>query len=305
MSIKTVSIIGLGALGLLFGEKMASQLPPGAFRAILSPERKQRYERDGLFVNGRPCNFSYILPGEDLPVADLVLFAVKYPQLAGAIKEAHSQVGENTMILSLLNGIQSEEDLAQAFGREKVLYCVAQGMDAVKTGNRLEYTRPGKLCLGEDNNVISPRLEGLCRFFSACGIDWEIPKDIHKHLWSKFMFNVGVNQVSALFRGDYGMMQQEGVPRQVMLDAMKEVLPIAQKKGISLKEEDIGYWMEVLASLSPGGKTSMAQDVDARRLSELDCFSGTVLALGRETGCPCPVNERIYRAISDLEASYS
>ena len=304
MSIQTVSIIGMGALGVLFGQKMAQHMPKSAIRFIASPERIARYQKEGVYCNGEACDFRYIAPNEAVEPADLLIFAVKYTALPQAIEEARSQVGEKTAILSLLNGIQSEEDLTEAYGEKKVLYCVAQGMDAVKVGNRLTYSHAGKLCFGEKDSQKTERVHAIAGFFDSVGIDYVIPMDMKKALWNKFMLNTGLNQVSAIMHTGYGGIQREGAAREKTLAAMREVMAIAQKKGIALDERDIAVWMDLVATFDPEGKPSMQQDFDAKRPSEVELFSGTAIRLGREVGIPTPVNEDIYREVQAIEASY-
>lgn len=134
--IKTVSLIGLGALGLLFSESFASAALPGGFRVIADASRQVRYRKEGLYNNDKALSFKMLLPDESCEPADLLIFAVKYGQLPQAIADAKLHVGEQTVILSLLNGISSEEDIRAVYG-DKVLGCTVQGMDATKEDNRL------------------------------------------------------------------------------------------------------------------------------------------------------------------------
>ena len=92
--------------------------------------RRERYERDGIFVNGARAYFSYVTPEEARPV-DLIIIATKNAHLPAVIEEIRPAVGEHTMILSLLNGIQSESDLAAAFGAGHVLYGFIVGLSAI------------------------------------------------------------------------------------------------------------------------------------------------------------------------------
>jgi len=127
---------------------------------------------------------------------------------------------------------------------------------------------------------------------------------MYKKLWSKFMLNVGVNQTVAVYGSNYGDIQREGPAREMMIAAMREVITLAEKEGIMLTEDDITYWLHVLSKLSPEGKPSMAQDVEAKRLSEVDLFAGTVLELGKKHGIPTPVNKELYERIKEIESQY-
>lgn len=86
-----------------------------------------------------------------------------------------------------------------------------------------------------------------------------------------------------------------------MISASREVIAIAQKADINLTENDINNYLKVIATLSPEGKTSMFQDVEAGRKTEVEIFSGTVIELGRKYGVPTPVNDVLFRIIRAIE----
>ncbi|MBP3040325.1 ketopantoate reductase family protein [Bacillaceae bacterium Marseille-Q3522] len=305
MEIKTVSIIGLGALGILFGHHLGKRMPREDLRIIADEDRIKRYQREGVYSNGEPCDFYYVTPEEKSEPADLLIFAVKFNSLKKAIQAARHHVGENTIILSALNGISSEAMIGEAFGMEKILYCVAQGMDALKVGNQLTYDHMGMLCFGErEPGYISEKAKRVAAFFEKTDFPYEIDPNMIKRQWGKFMLNVGVNQTVAVHRGNFADIQKQGKPREMMIAAMKEVMILSQKEGIGLTEKDLHYWLEVVDALGPQGKPSMAQDVDAKRYSEVDLFAGTIVELGKKHGIPTPVNQELYERIKRIESEY-
>lgn len=304
MQIKTVSLIGLGALGILFGNQMHSRMP-GGLRIIADRARIARYQREGVYCNGQKCDFVYAAPDDPCPKADLLLFAVKFNDLPAAVEAARGHVGPDTVILSLLNGISSEQIIGRAYGEEKVLCCVAQGMDAVKAGNRLTYQHMGMLSFGgRSPGESAERVKAAAEFFGRVGIPYETPDDMQKRMWGKFMLNVGVNQTSAVYGCPYGRLQEEGPARDLMKLAMREALALAPREGVGLAEEDIAYWLRILSTLSPDGKPSMLQDVENKRPTEAALFAGTVLDLGKKHGVPTPVNALFYERIRAMEGAY-
>lgn len=177
-------------------------------------------------------------------------------------------------------------------------------MDAVKVGNRLTYQNAGQLSFGDPKpGATSARVRAVERFFLKAGIPHEVVPDMPKRLWSKFMINVGANQTTAVYRCDYAGVQEGGRYRDTMVAAMREAAVLAEKEGVRLTREDIDYWLGVIDGLSPQGKTSMQQDVEAGRATEVELFSGTILALGRKHNLACPVNQMLYDQITALEKS--
>lgn len=305
MEIKTVSIIGLGALGILIGNHLSSRMPKENLRFIADEERIKKYKKDKVYCNGIPCDFHYVTPNEDCKPADLLIFAVKYSGLQDAIQAVSNQVGENTIILSVLNGITSETTIGQTYGMDKILYCVAQGMDAVKEDNQLNYHNMGILVLGDgEPGIKSDKTIRIEEFFKKMELPYEVDPNMKKRLFSKFMLNVGVNQTVAVYNGNYKTVQEEGAARDIMIAAMKEVMLISEKEGIYLTDKDIMYWLDVLSKLNPEGKPSMAQDLEAKRFSEVELFSGTVIEFGKKHGIPTPINEQLYDRIKNIESTY-
>lgn len=305
MEINTVSIIGLGALGVLFGHHLSRHMPEGDLRIVADTARIEKYKKEQVFCNGELCHFHYVSPEEDCIPADLLIFCVKYQGLADAIEEAKNQVGPNTVIISLLNGISSEEIIGQAFGMDKILYSVAQGMDAVKVGNQLAYQHMGMISFGDRQpGELSESARAVARFFDKTLLPNEVSTDMPHKMWGKLMFNVGVNQTVAVFESDYGGIQKEGPARDTMISAMKEVVKLSEKENINLTQSDLDYWFKVLDGLNPNGKPSMRQDLAAKRKSEVELFAGTVLTLGRKHSLSFPTNQMLYDKIKEMESRF-
>lgn len=306
MEIKTVSVIGLGALGVLFGHHLSRRMPAGDLRVIADLERVDRYRREQVYCNGELCEFHYITPEEDCDPADLLIFSVKFHGLSAAVKAVEKHVGPNTIILSLLNGLGSEEMIGQAYGMDSILYSVAQGMDAVKVGNRLTYQNMGMICFGDrvPGPALSEKAEAVADFFEAVGLPYQVDGNMEKRLWGKFMLNVGVNQAVAVYECEYGGIQREGPARDTMISAMKEVMRLSERERVCLTQGDLDYWLRVLDGLNPQGKPSMRQDLEAGRHSEVELFAGAVLSLGKKHGLPCPTNQLLYDRIQEMERHF-
>lgn len=305
MKIEKVSIIGLGALGIMYAHHLSQKLSKTHLRIIADEHRIQKYKKNGVYCNGERCDFHYLIPEEKVEPADLLIFTVKFDGLQEAIESARGHVGENTIIISALNGIISEVMIGEAYGFDKVLYCVAQGMDAVKVGNQLTYDHKGILVFGDkEPGIISEKTKALSEFFYAVELPHQVDTDMTHRLWGKFMLNVGVNQTVAVYKTNYGGILREGEARETMIAAMREVIQISEKEGVHLSEKDLQYWLDVLSTLSHEGKPSMAQDVDAKRPSEVELFSGTVLKLGKKHGIETPVNKMLYEKIKEIESEY-
>lgn len=302
MTIQNVAIIGLGAMGIMYGHHLSKHMKSDNLIIIADDTRIQRYQKDPLYLNGERCHFHYVSPDHAIGPVDLILFTVKFHHLPQAIQAVQSFVGPETILVSALNGIVSETMIGEHFGMEHVVYAVAQGMDPLRVDHRVTYKHMGTLVIGDPKRgPDAPNIKRLAAFFDQVAFPYAIDPNIQKRMWGKFMLNVGVNQTVAVYRGNFGLVQQDGEARAMMIAAMREVLLLAPKEGIDLSEDDLTYWLAILDTLNPAGKPSLAQDIEAGRPTEVDMFSGTVIALGKKHGVPTPVNEELYRRIKDLE----
>ena len=294
--IERVDIIGLGALGVMYADFFSHALGKGQVRILADSSRIARYRTEGITFNGAPCDFNYCDCAQETIPSQLLIYAVKYGGLRAAIAQTKHLVDENTIVISVLNGIRSEDDLRAAFGKKAVIYCTAQKMAALKEGNRAVCKNPGELAIGITADGSPEKLESLKAFFTAYAFPFSLPADIHLNQWSKLLCNVGVNQTVALYEGTYRTVQAPGDAREMMKAAMRETVAVAQAEQIGLTEQDVINWCEVIDTLDPDSEPSMRQDAKAGRVTEVDLFAGTICALGKKHGIPTPVNDRFLSA---------
>ena len=300
---KKVALIGLGAMGVLYSDLLHRALQDDFF-VIADEKRIGRYEAEGVYCNGQRCQFPYRSAAAAEPV-DLLLVTVKFGGLQAAMAEAAPFVREGTVILSLLNGISSEQLLQQAFPQAHVLYCIAQGMDAVKDGNQASYLHKGLLVLGEGDGRDSEALQAVARLFDRAEIPYAVSDAVRRKLWSKLMLNTGINQVVMVYEGTYATVQQPGEARDLMTAAMREVMQVANAEGIDLNEDDVQGWLQIADGLNPDGMPSMRQDGLAKRYSEVELFSGTIVPLAQQHHIAVPVCTMLYQRIKEIEATYA
>ncbi len=296
-----VYVSGLGAVGCVYAS-MINDTGSASLSVIADEKRISRYRNDGIFINGRNYNFDYIAPDTAAEPADIILIAVKQHNLDESIHAIKNFVDENTIILSLLNGITSEEIIGNIYGMDKILRSFVVGTDAVREGTRVTFKNSGKIVFGADKDSSSDeKVSRVKNLFERAGIGYTIPDDIIREQWWKFMMNVGINQVSAILRAPYGVFHNIKEAQELLKMASMEVLLIAEKKEIKLTTDDIAKHLEIFRTLAPEGKTSMLQDVEAGRKTEVEIFSGAVIEMGIKLGIPTPVNDMLFRMIRTIE----
>ena len=301
-SIEKIAIIGAGALGAAYGG-LLYEMDPKSVCFIASGSRYEKLKRDGVVVNGKRYPIAVVGPEEAAP-ADLLIVAVKHHHLDQAISEMKKAIGPETTVLSVMNGIDSEERIGAVYGTDKVIYGLTLGIDAVREGNSVNYRNQGRIFFGEAKNPgMTDRVRRIHELFERAGIAHVVPPDMIRSLWFKYMVNVGANQVSATLRANYGALRSSAQAGELMDAAMREVIAIARAMNVDLGEKDIGEWYKVLEGLHAEGKTSMFQDVEAGRKTEVEMLAGTVIELGKRFGVATPVNQRLYDELKRIEAA--
>ncbi len=296
--IKSVAILGAGAVGsyLMWG---LSQKRDIELCVVASEERKKRFESNGFVIND--CLYRPVVktPKEAHGV-DLLIVSVKYNALEAALTDIKEIVDDHTIVMSLMNGVDSEEIIAGAIGESKLVYSVIK-VASERNGNSVRFDPQTTIGMvyGEKDGTISERIEALNCLFADTGLHYRSSQVVLTEIWSKFRLNVPNNQVQAMIGCGVGAYRDSEHVRFLQLAVLEEVDAIAKAKGIDFSQSD--------KSSSFGSKVmdrarySTLQDLDAGRHTEVDMFSGAIIRMGKELGIPTPYNEFVYHMIKALE----
>lgn len=301
MKIEKVTLIGLGAMGAFFAPKLYAHLGEN-FRVVADGKRKERLETKGVTINKTKYHFPIVTPSEKENPADLIIVAVKGYALDQAIADIRNQIGDHTLILPVLNGVDSEEKLAEAYGEEHVL-CAYMKVSIVMQDGATNYDPTlGEVHFGEKKNEgISPRVQLVKDLFDACEISYHIDEDMELGIWYKFMCNVGQNLTSALLGIPFGAYRVSGHANYLRRNAMREVIAIAQAQGVGLNDSYIDLQEETIKKIPPHNKPSTLQDLENKKNTEIEMFAGTVVRLGRKYEIDTPMADFFYHGIRVLE----
>lgn len=297
--IKKVILCGLGAIGTIYADKL-EKFDAENLKVLVDEARIERYKTNPIKFNGRQLNFDYILPSQEGFKADLIILATKFAGLKDAIKNIKNFVKEDTVILSLLNGVTSEDIIADVYGKDKMLYSYFIGHSSVRCGNSVTHDDVNTIVFGAENNL-SENVVAVKNFFDKVGINYKIPDDIKRSMWLKFMLNVSANQPTAILRMTFGDMFENTHFMKFAENIMREVQSVAKAEGVLNTETMVEEALKHLKTMTPDGKTSMLQDVEAGRKTEVDMFAGTVIELGKKHGISTPYNKILREMIGIIE----
>lgn len=296
-----IGILGAGAVGsyLILGlnEKFGDDL-----WILASGERANRLKAEGLQINEKKYWLNVKAPSEAAGL-DILFVCLKYSALRTALEGISKAVGKNTLVVSLMNGIDSEEIIGEVIGKEHIIYSLIK-ISSMRNGSDIQFSlpkgrtgiylgMPGKKAI-EEKNVMK-----VAQVFDDTPIVLHLSDDILHDIWDKFGLNVCRNLPQAILNVGAGAYDDSEYVDDLKKKLRHEVVMVAKAKGIVISEEMVpGYYEQ-------NQRYSTLQDLDAKRETEIEMFSGSLIRIGKEMGIPCPYNEVIYDLIKALEEKNS
>lgn len=297
MEIKTVAILGAGAIGCYFISGLADELGEDLW-VVAEGERAERLEREGVIVNGRRFDLNVRAPREARGV-DLLIVALKYGALRPALSDIEAAVNAHTIVLSPMNGVDSEQVIEERIGEGRVVYSLMK-MSARRVGNEVVFDPAiaQGIYLGEADGRPSERIDALQRLFAGTPVVCHASDDIQRDIWQKFALNISRNLPQAIVNCGFGAYTASEHVAYLGQKLRDEVVAVAAAKGIDIDGQNA---VGTNSPLPPDARFSTLQDLDAKRPTEIDMFSGVVVRMGEELGVPTPYNDFAYHAIKALE----
>ena len=295
MKIQNVALIGAGAVGGYFiwglnGKKDIN------FSIIAEGERKERLEQ-GLVINGEKYTPQVLTPKE-AGVVDLIMIAIKQDALAEIAEDIKPMVGADTMVMSLLNGVSSEEIIGKSIGMEHMLYSIMR-IASMRDGNSItfypEITKG--LFVGEKGcSERTDRIIALEELFKGTRVRCNFVSDIINEMWVKYAGNVSQNLPQAILGIGYGAYSDSEHVNFVANCLWGEVAKVAAAKGVIIPGE-----LVLFGGSMPHARFSTLQDLDAGRRTEIEIFAGDMIRMGKECEIEVPYCECVYHMIKALE----
>ncbi|MCH5274654.1 MAG: ketopantoate reductase family protein [Lachnospiraceae bacterium] len=299
MKFKTVAILGAGAVGAYFIWGLSEKLDENLW-IVADGERKARLEKEGILINGKRYPLHVRTPKE-AHGADLLLISTKYGALQSILEDVDTVVDEHTVVMSLLNGVDSEEIIGARIGMEHMVYSMMK-IASERKGSSIVFDAPSTLGVyfGEaGRSTPSERMLAIEELFRDTGIHSHMCEDIIRDIWYKYAFNVSRNQPQAMVSCGVGAYEDSEHMAYLCRKLQEEVVAVAAAKGIDISsmESDVGKG----SPSNKGARYSTLQDLDAKRHTEVDMFAGAMVRMGKELSIPTPYNDFTYHSIKALE----
>jgi 2-dehydropantoate 2-reductase len=231
-------------------------------------------------------------------VADVVLFAVKLWDTEAAAEKLRPVVGPESAIIPFQNGVESIARLRKVFPEKAVLGGSAYIATRVKAPGVIEHT--GEMSRLQFGPVLASQKEKAEAFLAACReakINAEIPDDIVRANWEKFVFLVAVSSATAVARAPLGVVRSDPDLRWLFEQAMRETWRLGRARGVALADDFVEARMKFADGLHAGMKASLAHDLENRGRLEAPWLCGAVARMSEEAGLDAPVNRAVYAAL--------
>jgi 2-dehydropantoate 2-reductase len=300
-----VVVFGTGGAGGYFGGQLAHAGEDVTF--IARGEHLRAIRSQGLHIE-TPAGEMVIQPAQatDAPArlrnVDVVLVGVKAWQVTEAAAALRSMVEPNTYVVPLQNGVEAPSQLAAVLGAKHVLgglcgtFSMMTGPGRIRNIGGTSYIKFGEL-----DNQPSQRTGHLHRAFERAGVKVEVPPDIHKALWDKFLLVVSFGGIGSVTRAPIGVIRTMPETRRLLERCMEEVLAVARKRHVALADTVVADTMALIDSLPASATTSLQRDIAEGKPSELEAWNGAVVRLAREVAVATPVHEFVYHSLLPLD----
>lgn len=309
-----VSVVGAGALGSLIGGLLAEA---GASVALVNPRRKEHIDAindKGLTITDhsgeRTIKCQATTDFDKVGVVDLLILCAKAPQTEAAMKSSLPMIAEKTIVISLQNGIGCEEVMGEIIGAEKVI-----GALTMQGG---EYHGPGKIYhvddlptyMGELDQQETERVKKLADIFNSAGMETIVCPDIRQYIWSKVLFCLALDPMSAICRFKIGELFDVELVKEVLFEAVQEGVEVALAEGIQIDAEAIAWVKEQVieagaTARSDSPLSGVQVDILRQRKTDVDFKTGAIVRFGKKHGIPTPINKTLWAAIKGLERNFT
>jgi 2-dehydropantoate 2-reductase len=287
-----IVVMGTGGTGGYFGAKLARAgedvtfVARGAHReAIQAQGLRVRSAIEGEWVVRAPA----VERLEGLPPVDIVLFCVKSFDTEGAAEIVRPALGPDTGVVSVQNGVDNEEVLAERLGAQHVLGGVARVFSTIEAPGVIAHTLLGQLEFGEMDGTESARARAFLAACHGAGIAAELSRRIRAALWEKYVFLTTHSAMTALTRRPAGVLREVAETRRMYRLLLEEMAALARAEKAGLDEPIVAPVMKALDSLGPGALTSLYHDLIHGKRLEIESLQGHAVRLGERHGIPTPM----------------
>jgi 2-dehydropantoate 2-reductase len=301
-----ITIVGAGAMGSLFGALLAES---GHEVQLLDvwQEHVEAVNKKGLSVEREGKIRSVVLKAardlRGIGKADLVIVFVKSSQTEKAAKTARAVLREDGWVLTLQNGMGNAEAIARVVPASRVLAgTTSHGATMVGPG-MIRHAGVGPTVIGAWTGEEPAGAQKMAECFNRAGIETTVADDVRSLIWNKLVVNVGINAITALTGIRNGQLLELESTRWISQTAVEEAVAVARKLGVCVGDDAVSHVFQI-AEATAANRSSMGQDVDHKRRTEIGAINGYVVREAEKLGLAVPVNRTLSGLVETMQEHY-
>ena len=298
---KQILMVGAGSVGGFFGAHLAKNNPNVSF--LLRPKTLAAVKQNGLTIRSAKGSFTVHPPAasdpRDLPKPDLIILSIKVYDLDDVLNQIEPVLTDQTVILTLQNGVDTEDRIVARFQRDCVVGGVAFIYSKIAAPGVIDHYKKGAVAIGEMMGHHSPRLLAIADLFKQAGIPCQLTDDVRRSKWEKMCWNCVFNPLTVMIDDKVAKALDHPEMLRVIQQIVGEVMAVAAATKVPLADdmaEKVVRWTQEIRDIH----TSMYDDWKAGRPTEIDFLNGYVAKVGREFGIPTPVNDLLTAVIKTV-----
>ncbi len=299
-----ILVLGAGGVGGYFGGCLVEKGEDVTF--LVRSKRKQQLEEKGLVIRSTNGDFSFqpklVTKGDVVSPFDVILLSTKAYHLKEAIIDLKPFVGDNTMIIPLLNGIAHLSHLQQEFGEEKVM----GGLCFIETtlndeGEVVQTSAADRLVFGEIKHPDSARAKKIAKVLTGTKASFVLSEHILRDMWHKYLFITVMSGVTTLMHAPIGPIRESDGGRDFIRSLFEEAAQIMRRFGAPIQENIVEEHMKTIDKISYDMKSSMQRDMEKGSFIEGEHLQGYLLKLAKQFCIDAPLLKVIYQNLKVYE----
>jgi 2-dehydropantoate 2-reductase len=302
----SIAVVGAGAMGSLFGALLA-EAGQEVWLIDVWAEHVAAIQKAGLSVERagqtRLVKLNATSDPTDVGTCTLVIVFVKSIHTAAAALTAAKLVGDTGLVLTLQNGMGNADQIAQEVDPGRVVAGTTSYGATMLGPGEIRHAGIGPTTIGMWHPDDSDRAHEAADLLAGAGIETEVVADVRRIIWDKLLINVGINAITALTNIKNGQLLDLDQTIWLSGAAVKEAMEVAAAQAITVRPDAVEHVLEI-AKATSGNRSSMGQDVDNRRLTEIDTINGAVVREAERLGIETPVNRTLTALIETLQSHY-
>ncbi len=301
-----IAVVGAGAMGSLFGGLLAES---GADVWLLDiwTEHVKAVNENGLNIERedkfRSVSVKATTDPNRIGISDLVIIFVKSRNTSQAAKTAKFLMDDSSLILTLQNGMGNADTIAEVIEPTRIIAgTTSHGATMLGPGS-IRHAGIGPTTIGMWADGGKDKVLYIAKFLTEAGIKTEAVDDIQSVIWNKLLVNVGINAITALTGIKNGQLLDLSATQDISRAAVEEAMELARAQGVMIREDSVGHVFEIAKATSPN-RSSMGQDVDNKRITEIEAINGFVVREASAMGIKVPVNKTLTALIETVQNHY-